>query len=85
MRRVAHGARRMPAMRIQSPKSHWTGVGRMAARMRMTLASALTNDARVDAWITAGFKSMKRKIDRREIERLGDADTFALVKGKLGI
>ncbi len=73
-------------MRIPSPKSHWTGVGRMAARMRCSLASALTNnDAKIDAWITSGFNSMTRKINKREREALGDAETFALVKGKLGI
>jgi hypothetical protein len=72
-------------MRIPSPKSHWTGVGRMAARMRCSLASALTSDAKIDAWITTGFNSMTRKINKREREALGSAETFALVKGKLGI
>lgn len=72
-------------MRITSPKRHWTGVGRMAARMRMTLASALTNnDTKIDAWIKAGFDSMTRKINKREREALGDGDTMALVKEKLG-
>lgn len=72
-------------MRIRSPKSHWIGVGRMAARMRLTLASALTNnDAKIDAWIAAGFRSMQRKVDRREREALGDAETMAIVKRKVG-
>jgi hypothetical protein len=55
----------------------------MAARMRCTLAEAVTNnDAKIDAWIKAGFDSMTRKINKREREELGSTETFALVKGK---
>lgn len=73
-------------MRITSPKRHWTGVGRMAARMRCSLAEAVTNnDAKIDAWIKAGFDSMTRKINKREREELGSTETFALVKQKLGL
>jgi phage shock protein A len=73
-------------VRCRSPKAQWTGVGRMAARLGHSLSQALTNrDAKIDAWITSGFKSMERKINKREREALGSADTFALVKSKLGI
>lgn len=72
-------------MRITSPKTHWTRVGRIAAQQRLTLGQALTNnDAKIDGWIAAGFKAMKRRIDKRECADLGSADTMALVKRKLG-
>lgn len=60
----------------------------MAARLGHTLGQALTYNQRatqVDAWITAGYNSMKRKIEKREREQLGSAETYALVKQKLGI
>lgn len=73
-------------MRCRSPKAQWTGVGRVAARLGHSLSQALTNrDAKIDAWITTGFNSMTRKINKREREALGSAETMALVKQKLGI
>jgi hypothetical protein len=72
-------------MRCRSPKAHWTFIGGSAARLGHTLGQALTNNARVDEWITAGFKAAQRKIDRRTRMQLGSAETFALVKSKLGI
>jgi hypothetical protein len=75
-------------VRCRSPKAQWTGVGRMAARMGHRLDQALTYNRRatqVDAWITAGYNSMMRKINKRTKEDLGSAETFSLVKQKLGI
>lgn len=60
----------------------------MAARMGHRLDQALTYNRRaadVDAWITAGYNAMMRKINKREREDLGSAETFALVKRKIGI
>lgn len=63
-------------------------MGRMAAVMGHSLDQALTYNrraAQVDAWITAGYNSMMRKINKRQREALGNAETYALVKSKLGI
>lgn len=73
-------------MRIPSPRSFWRRAGNIAAYQRLSLSQALTHrDAKVDAWITQGFNSSTRKINRREREALGSADDFALVKSKIGI
>jgi hypothetical protein len=75
-------------MRCRSPKAQWTGVGRMAARLGHRLDQALTKNPRAtqaDAWIKAGYESMMRKINKRTKAELGSAETFNLVKQKLGI
>lgn len=74
-------------MRIMSPKRHWTNVGKGSARAGLQLSQALTNnDATVDAWITAGFKSAQRKINLRLREQCVAAldETFDLIAEKAG-
>jgi hypothetical protein len=60
-------------------------MGKGAARFGLPVDAVLTGRPGLDEFVRRGFNSEMRKVNRREIEQLGNAETFALVKAKTGI
>jgi hypothetical protein len=71
------------AVRITSPKAHWTMVGYTAAMRRMEIDAVLTGK-KVDVYIRAGFKKGIKNRDKRDIAKIAtDPEVMEMLADKV--